>query len=153
MTGKEQARLLGLFFWLLTGFQLFIVLLIGGLYAGIFGVVIASAPRKANDPPPEVFAGILIVIMGIILISTLLFSIPKLVAGDGLRNEKSWAKVWAIIASVMACLSGPLGIAVGVFGLVFIFGDAGKAYFDGPRFGQVPAGAYPPQPPPNSWQQ
>ena len=152
MTGKEQARLLGLFFWLLTGVQLLLVALFGLLYAGIFGVVLVSAPHKADEPPPELFAGIIVIVMIFVFATTLLFSIPKLVAGYGLRKEKSWAKIWAVIASIMACMAGPLGIAVGVYGLVFIFGDAGKAYFDNPSFGQVPNNNFTP-PPPNSWQQ
>ena len=152
MNGKEQARLLGLFFWLLTGFQLLIVGLICLLYVGIFGAVIASAPHKENDPPPELFAGVLIVVMAFVFITTLLFSIPKIVAGYGLRKEKSWAKIWAIIACVMACMSFPLGTAVGVYGLIFIFGEQGKAYFDNMQYGRVPAGGNIPPPPPNSWQ-
>ena len=135
MTGKEQARLLGLFMWLLTGLQILIIALIGVFYAFIFGAVIMNSPRRANDPPPEMFAGILIVIMVVLLGMTLLFSIPKIVAGYGLRNEKSWAKAWAIVACVMACMSFPFGTAIGVFGLVFLFGDDGKRFFESPEFG------------------
>jgi hypothetical protein len=50
----------------------------------------------------------------------------------------------------MACMSFPLGTAVGVYGLVFIFGDNGKAYFDSPEYGRFPNVNVPP--PPNSWQ-
>jgi hypothetical protein len=151
MNGKEQARLLGLFLWLLTGFQLFIVVLIGFIYLVVFGAVFASAPRNANDPPPELIGGILIIVMAFVLGITILISIPKIVAGYGLRKGKSWAKIWAIIACIMACMSFPLGTAVGVYGLVFIFGENGRAYFDGPEFGRFPNANVPP-PPPNSWQ-
>jgi hypothetical protein len=151
MSGREQARLLGLFFWLLTGLQVVIIGLIGLFYVVIFGAVIASAPHKADGPPPEMFFGFIVFFMVVIAIMTALFSIPKVVAGYGLRKEKSWAKIWAIIACIMACMSFPLGTAVGVYGLVFIFGDAGKAYFDGPEFGRFPSSNVPP-PPPNSWQ-
>jgi hypothetical protein len=151
MTGKEQAKLLGLFMWLLTGLQILIIALIGVFYAFVFGMVIVNSPRRANDPPPEMFAGILIVVMVVLLGMTLLFSVPKIVAGYGLRNEKSWAKAWAIVACVMACMSFPFGTAVGVYGLVFIFGDKGKAYFDNPSFGSFNPQSVPP-PPPNSWQ-
>jgi hypothetical protein len=40
---------------------------------------------------------------------------------------------------------GSAGTAVGVYGLWFVFGDQGKAFFDGPDF--IP----PPAPPPNNW--
>lgn len=73
--------------------------------------------------------------------------IPKVIAGYGLRNDRSWAKIWAIVACCLAVLSIPFGTALGVYGFWFIFGDAGKNYFDNPNgFSQMPP------PPPNSWQ-
>ena len=152
MSGREQARLLGLFFWLLTGLQVVIIGLIGLFYVVIFGAVIAGAPRQADGPPPEMFFGIIVAVMVVLAVMTALFSIPKVVAGYGLRKEKSWAKIWAIIACIMACMSFPLGTAVGVYGLVFIFGDAGKAYFDGQNYGRFPGESAAPPPPPNSRQ-
>lgn len=152
MTGKEQARLLGLLLWLLTGFQFLIIGLLAVFYVVLFGAIFANAPHGADDPPPEAILGIIVVVMIFVLIITGLFSIPKIVAGYGLRKQKSWAKIWAIIACIMACMSFPLGTAVGVYGLVFIFGDAGKAYFDNFDYGQIPTGAHAPPPPPNSWQ-
>lgn len=155
MTGKEHARLLGLLFWLLTGFQLFLVGVICFIYIVIFGAVFSTMPRRPGDPPPEMFIPIIIVVVGIIFVMTLLFAVPKIIAGYGLRNEKSWAKVWGIVACVMAVMNVPFGTAVGVYGLIFILGDNGKAYFDNPYYGRLPndVGAGMVQPPPSSWQQ
>jgi len=52
MTGKEQAKLLGLFLWLLTGFQIFIIGFLGIIYFFVFGTILATAPRNHHDPPP-----------------------------------------------------------------------------------------------------
>jgi hypothetical protein len=152
MNGKEQARLLGLLLWILTGLHLLIIGFIGVIYFFVFGAMMVSAPHGADGPPPALFAGILVVVMIVLGVMTALFAIPKLVAGYGLRKEKSWAKIWAIIACIMACTTGLLGIAVGVYGLVFIFGDAGKAYFDNPNYGRFQPSSGMPPPPPNSWQ-
>ena len=151
MTGRDHARLLGLLFWLLTGFQLLIVGLIGLLYILIFGAVFATAPRNANDPPPELILIIVVAVVGIIFVSTLLFAVPKIIAGYGLRNEKTWARVWAIVACCMGIMAFPLGTAVGVYGLVFLFGDNGRAYFEDPNYGRLSANTVT-APPPNSWQ-
>lgn len=155
MTGKEHAKLLGLLLWLLTGLQVLIIGFLGLIYFFVFGVAFASAsaadPHRADGPPPELIFGIIVVVMIVLGVMTALFSIPKVVAGYGLRKGKSWAKTWAIIACVMACMTGVLGIAVGVYGLVFIFGEQGKAYFSGPEFARFPSANMPP-PPPNSWQ-
>ena len=154
MTGREHARLLGLFFWLLTGFQLFLVGVIGVIYIFIFGAVFSSMPHKAGDPPPEMFIPVIILVVGIIFVMTLLFAVPKIIAGYGLRGEKSWAKVWAIVACVVACMNVPFGTAVGVYGLIFILGDNGKAYFDDPGYGRHQGfGPGVQAPAPSSWQQ
>jgi hypothetical protein len=152
MTGKEHARLLGLFFWLLTGFQVFLIGFVAIIYFFIFGAVMMNAPHKASDPPPELIFGIMVGVMIFLLVITALFSIPKVVAGFGLRKERPWAKGWAIVACIMALLSAPFGTAVGVYGLWFIFGESGKAYFDGPGYGRVGPAGNVSAPPPNSWQ-
>lgn len=154
MTGRDQARLLGLFFWIFTGFQILIITFIAIIYFVICGAIVASVPHKPGEPGPEIILPILLVVMVIIGIMTALFSIPKVVAGFGLRNEKSWARIWAIIASAMAVLSFPLGTALGVWGLIFLLGEDGKRYFESPNYGRLGVGAnqMAPPPPPNSWQ-
>ena len=149
MTASDKARLLGLFFWIFTALNVLLIVFIAVVYLGIFGFAFTQAPQRANDPPPEMILGIIAVIFFFVLVVTLLFSIPKIVAGYGLRKNKPWARGWAIAASIMACMSFPLGTAIGVFGLVFLFSDEGKLFFDqqeyAGRIGQTP-------PPANSWQ-
>ena len=149
MTANDKARLLGLFFWLFTALNVLIIVGISALYVAIFGFVFSQQPQRAGDPPPEFIIGILAIVFVFILVFTLLFSVPKIIAGYGLRKGKSWAKTWAIIASVMTCMSFPIGTAIGVFGLVFLFSDEGKQYFDQKVFG---GNIGPAQPVPNSWQ-
>jgi hypothetical protein len=138
--------------WIFAGLQIGVIALIGIFYVLFFGAVasqMGNMPRHGNDPSPEAFLGIFALIMVFALIITLAFMIPKIVAGYGLRKGKSWAKVWTIVACVLAVMSVPLGTAVGVYGLWFVFGDEGKAFFDGPDFAPTSTTA---APPPNSWQ-
>jgi hypothetical protein len=149
MTPNDKARLLGLFFWLFTALNVLVIVAIAVIYVAIFGVIFSQQPQRASDPPPEFVIGIMAAIFIFLLIFTLLFSIPKVVAGYGLRKGKPWARTWSIIASIIACTSFPLGTAIGVFGLVFLFSDEGKLYFDQ----QTVAGRLRPAVPlPNSWQ-
>jgi hypothetical protein len=153
MTPKEHAKLLGLFMWLFAGLQIGVIALISIFYVVVFGVIagnVGNTPHRANEPPPEAILGIVLVVMIFVLVITLAFMIPKIVAGYGLRKGKSWAKVWTIISCVLAVMSVPFGTAVGVYGLWFVFGDAGKAFFDGPDFAATPTTTA--APPPNSWQ-
>ena len=149
MTANDKARLLGLFLWLFTAFNMLIIFGIAAVYVAIFGVVFSQQPHKAGEPPPELIIGIIAAVFVFLLIFSLLFSIPKIVAGYGLRNAKPWARTWAIVASVMSCMSFPIGTAIGVFGLVFLFSDEGKLFFEQQEF----AGRLSPNAPPaNSWQ-
>jgi hypothetical protein len=153
MTPKEHAKLLGLFMWIFAGLHLIIVAAIAVVYmafAGVIAVAIANEPHRPGStppPPPEVIIGFMFVAVIIIVAATLFFMLPKIISGYGLRKGRSWAKAWTIVACVLAVLNFPLGTAVGVYGFWFVFGDAGKAYFDGPDFAAREF-----QPPPNSWQ-
>jgi hypothetical protein len=153
MNAHDKARLLGLFFWLFTAFNILVIAVIAIIYTAIFGVIFSQGPHKVEGPPPELLFGIIIVVFVFILVFTVLFSVPKVIAGYGLRKNKPWARTWAIIASIMCCLSFPFGTAIGVFGLVFLFSDEGKRYFDDPSYrSQLASGNFVAPPAPNSWQ-
>jgi uncharacterized membrane protein YbhN (UPF0104 family) len=152
MTSNDKAKLLGLFFWLFTALNVIVVVVIGVIYVAFLGVILGSVPHKASDPPPELIVTIVAVAFFFALIFTVLFSVPKVVAGYGLRKHKPWARTWAIVAATMCCLSFPIGTAIGVFGLIFLLSDEGKAYFDDQNYAQIgtPKPMMPPEP--NSWQ-
>ncbi len=153
MNTHDKARLLGLFFWLFTAFNIVLVAAIAIIYVAIFGVFFSQQPVRPGDPPPELIMTILIAVFAFAVIFTVLFSIPKIVAGYGLRNNKPWARTWAIVASVMACMSFPFGTAIGVFGLVLLFSDEGKKYFENAAYrGQLAGSGSLAPPQPNSWQ-
>ncbi len=152
MTAKEHAKLLGLFFWIFAGLQLLMT-----VFAGIFMFVwmgfmlpeMLKMQQRGNNPPPppEFFLGFIGIMIVFMAVMAVIMMIPKVVAGFGLRKEKSWAKIWVIIACCLAVLSVPFGTAVGVYGFWFVFSEQGKAYFDKnyDSVQNIP-------PPPNSWQ-
>ena len=153
MNAHEKSRLLGLLLWIYTGFNVLLVAGIAVIYIAIFGLVFSQVPQKAGDPPPELIMSFLIAVFTIALIFTVLFSVPKIVAGYGLRKEKPWARTWALIASIMACMSFPFGTAIGVCGLIFLLSDEGKMYFHNPSYRtQLATGQPVSAPQPNSWQ-
>lgn len=152
MTSDSKARLLGLLMWLYVGFNLLLVAVIAIIYISLFGFVFTQVPQKPGEPDPAVIMAILIVAFALAFVFTILFSIPKIVAGYGLRKQKTWARTWAIVGSIMACMSFPFGTAIGVFGLVFLFSDEGKLYFEQVARGNLTAGAQMMTPQPSSWQ-
>lgn len=152
MTSDSKARLLGLLMWLYVGFNLLLVAVIAIIYISLFGFVFTQVPQKAGEPDPAIIMAILIFAFALAFVFTVLFSIPKIVAGYGLRKQKTWARTWAIVGSIMACMSFPFGTAIGVFGLVFLFSDEGKLYFEQVARGNLTPGAQMMTPQPSSWQ-
>lgn len=149
MTAKEQNKLAGIFLMVHGAIQAVVVLIIGLVYGGLGVAMFASARRQEDQ-----FAGmVFIVVMLFVVLFSMLFVIPQLVGGWKLLKERPNARTWGIIGSIISCLSFPLGTAAGVFGLVFLFGEQGKAFY----LGTSPQPSYhPPQSPqapaPNSWQ-
>ncbi|HKP69799.1 MAG TPA: hypothetical protein VJV05_10995, partial [Pyrinomonadaceae bacterium] len=96
-------------------------------------------------------AGImLLVVMVFVVLFSMLFVIPQLIGGWKMLKEQPNARTWGIIGSIVSCMSFPLGTAAGVFGLIFLFGDAGRQFYlasdSAPNYYQ------PQPPPPSSWQ-
>lgn len=149
MSGKEHAKTLGILFWVYEGFQIF-SLILGFLIllamSGFMFSQFSKMPHRADQPPPEVIFGIMGVVFIVVIVLNLLFLIPGVVAAYGLKKEKSWAKTWLTIACVLAALNFPLGTGLAIYGLWFVFGNQGKAYFEN-RSGDL----FSAPPPPNNW--
>lgn len=150
MTGKEHAKTLGILFWVYEGLQIFGLVIAFVVLLGMSGFMfygISQSPQRAGEPPPEVFLGIMGVITVVVITLNVLFLIPGVVAAYGLKKEKPWAKTWIIIGCCLAMLNIPFGTGLAIYGLWFVLGEQGKAYFDDPN-----GGMYSP-PPPNTWRQ
>jgi hypothetical protein len=145
MTAKEQNKLAGIFLMvhgaLQAAFMLFICLIYGGV-----GAALLFGAQKQED---QFVGGIFVVVIVFLAIFSLLFVLPQLIGGWKMLKERPNARTWGIIGSIVSCLSFPLGTAAGVFGLVFLFGDAGRQFYLG---GPVVNSFNPPPPQPNSWQ-
>lgn len=147
MTAREQNKLAGIFLMAHGGiqavFMFFLCLIYGGVGASLF-----LGARKQE----EQFVGMMfVVVILFVAIFSLIFVLPQLIGGWMMLKERPNARTFGIIGSIVSCLSFPLGTAAGVFGLVFLFGDAGRQFY----LGASNTGGYipPPPPQPNSWQQ
>ncbi|MBX3282242.1 MAG: hypothetical protein KF756_07170 [Acidobacteria bacterium] len=154
MTAKEHNKLVGIFLMAHGGMQALVILLLSLVY-GVMGIVMMLAGAKNGGP---ILAGVIFIIVVIALvIAGALFCGSQILGGYKLLKERPNARTWGIIGSIVACLSFPLGTAVGVYGLWFLFGDMGKQLYLNPgmpnaMFGQPRADYQHQPPPPNSWQ-
>jgi len=88
-----------------------VVLLIFGGAATIVG------STAADEPGARVAIPILGAIGGFVAVMILIFCVPGLLAGWGLLQYQEWARILAIVLSVLNLLAFPLGTALGVYGL------------------------------------
>lgn len=141
MTPKEHNRTLGILF------LVYLALQVAGLVIGFFMTMAIFGGMFASDPDLAPMAGFMTVIMIFAFALGALLVIPVAVAGLKLIKERPGSRTWAIVASIIALLNFPLGTILGVYGLWFLFGEAGKAYYLG-----VDSPSMMPPPPPHSWQ-
>ena len=108
----------------------------------ILGVVVMTAddiPRRANEPPPELFGGIFVGV-GIVLM-LIFFALAFLAfwAGRSLSKHKNYT--FCMVIGGLVCLSMPLGTILGIFTIIVLARDSVKALFNGqnyPQFGNTP---------------
>lgn len=146
MTAKEHNKLVGIFLMAHGGLQAVAMIIIGLIYGGLGATFLVAGKSQ------EKFIGLIFLVMVVVMgIFFLLFLIPQLWGGWKIFKEKPGARTWGIVGSILSLLSFPLGTAVGVYGLWFLFGEEGKRFYMG---GNDPGMFQPPQapPPPQSWQ-
>ena len=88
-----------------------IVILI--VFGGAYGIVeaVSSYQSEASMALP-----VIAVVGGAIAILLLLLSAPSIIAGIGLLQRRSWAKILGIVVSALHIFNVPFGTALGIYG-------------------------------------
>jgi len=105
---------------------------------GILGIVVAvaflllgagtAATILAQDDSPEArigaawAGGCITVVAGLLGI----LAIPSIIAGWGLSQRKSWARILTIILAVLSLPQIPVGTAIGIYALVILLNEESK---------------------------
>lgn len=145
MTAREHNRTVGILLLAYLGLQI-VGIVIGVVFGLMFaGIAMVEANTNGNEAVPLMFFGVFFVV--ILLFSALLL-VPVGLGGWKMFKEKPNAKTWGLVASIIAMLNFPLGMALGIYGLWFLLGDKGKEFYEGG--GSL--ATYNAPPPPNSWQ-
>lgn len=128
MTPQDHNKTLGITHLAYGGFHLLLMLFFSLLFLFVMAV-----PHRGESG-----INVFTIMMLIVFAFGLLFTLPSLIAGYALLKRKSWARIAAIIAGVLATPSFPYGTALGVYTLWFMFGEEGKMLYSDN------AGAWPP---------
>jgi hypothetical protein len=146
MTAKEHNNLLGIFMLVQGGLVLFTGIILTVVYGGIGGVMLSSAHKQEEQMMGGIFMVIGICVGLIVMAMSILF----FVTGVKMRKIAPVGRTLGIVVSILSLFSFPLGTALGVYGLWFLFGDLGKGlYLGGETYAGFPNNQ---APPPNSWQ-
>lgn len=144
MTAKEHNKLIGIFLLAHGGMQLLVMIIL----ALVYGVMGSAMMATARQDEQMFVGGIFLVMVLFVVLFSMILVVPQLLGGYKMLKERPGARTWGIIASIISCLSFPLGTAAGVYGLWFLFGDEGKRFYLGGA-GQQQQMFNPP--PPNNW--
>lgn len=100
------------------------------LAVGVAGGIV----NTAADPNNAAIALPIIGLAGTALVTFLLLvSLPGLVAGIGLLQFRSWARVLGIVLSVINLIHIPLGTVIGIYGLFVLLNRETESLFNAPR--------------------
>lgn len=123
---KQHVTILGILyvvFGVLGLLSAVAVLVVFGGVAGLVGVAATSEPDAAIAAP---ILGVLAIVVFTVL---LVLSLPGLVIGVGLLKFQPWARIGAIILSVLNLLNIPIGTLLGAYGLWVLLSAESEAVF------------------------
>ena len=101
--------------------ELGLLLLFGGI-AGIIGASDYSSDAHISIP---IVGGIGALVFFVLLA----LSLPGLIAGIGLLQFRSWARILTIVLSVLELIHVPFGTALGVYGLWVLLSQGSERLF------------------------
>jgi hypothetical protein len=87
---------------------LILMLMLGG---------VATAVAAEGDPDAALAIPILGITGGAMVAFLVLASVPGMVAGWGLMKFRPWARILALVLSILALILFPFGTLVGIYGL------------------------------------
>ena len=110
---------------------LVLLAIFGGVY-GIAGVAIG------HNPGAQIALPIIAIIGSVIALFLLILSVPSIISGIGLLYFKPWARIFALVISVLHLFNIPIGTALGIYGLWVLLSQDGQHCFSSGR--AAPAG-------------
>ncbi|MEJ2540045.1 MAG: hypothetical protein P8188_08765 [Gemmatimonadota bacterium] len=118
---RTHIRILGWLHLVLGAMDLFLALLIFGVFAGI-GVLVGMG----GEPVGFLVTGLIGTLLGGLMGLT---AVPNFLAGWGLLQHRNWARWLALLLGALNVFKFPWGTAVGVYTFVVLLDDESKAVF------------------------
>jgi len=95
------------------------------LFGGIAGLIGASDYSGDAHISIPIIGGIAIFVFFVLLV----LSLPGVIAGIGLLQFRSWARILTIVISVLDLIHVPFGTALGIYGLWVLLSQGSERLF------------------------
>jgi hypothetical protein len=95
------------------------------MFGGIAGLI-----QMDHDPDAAFVVPMMGAIGAFVLICALVLSVPGIIAGWGLLSFQPWARILAIVLSILHLVNIPFGTALGIYGLWVLFSNEGARLFE-----------------------
>jgi predicted small integral membrane protein len=127
----SKAKTIGVLYLALAGFSLMSVLAIPMQYAMMNSMLEADMPIPKGQPDPREMMGQMMDVMKYVYVAigvlSALFSVVCLVTGICMYRRK--CRTVCIIGAGLSCLAVPLGTALGIWTLLFLFDEKNQNEF------------------------
>lgn len=130
MTGADHNKILAIGFAVFAAIFLFTFLLLLLVTTGVFvalGFSLASESGDDKQVGIGILGGIVTVIFYVVL--GLICVLPTALASWKMFKRKSRARFWATVAAIVILPVFPLGTALGIYALWFLFSAEGKSFY------------------------
>lgn len=125
MTPQDHNKVIGIMHLIWGGFNALMMVFM------IPFIIIMLGPMGSDPTAPPELKTVFGIFGTFIIIFTLIFSIPPLLAGYAMLKRKRWAKTMGVIAACFEALSMPFGTALCVYTMWFLFGQQGENFHRG----------------------
>lgn len=132
MTVNDHNRVLAIGFGGFAAILTFTFLLLMGVTSGVFILLGINFASETGDHT-NVVVGVVGVIFTLLFYSFIgaISIVPMTLACWKMAKHKPHARLWGMIAAVVVCLFFPLGTALGIYGLWFLFSEEGRRFYNG----------------------
>ena len=120
MTAYDHNRMLGIFYSIFGG-----LIVLGSL--ALLAIPILAYINIPADRGHNHLAGVYYSV--IVALFFLVVGLIPVTTGIGLLQHRSWARIGSIVTAIIFIASVPLGTALGVYTLIFMFSDRGRQFY------------------------
>ncbi len=129
MTAQDHNKTLGILFLIFGSVNILLLIPVAlQITKALKGIEDAAALNPHLESVHNAM-GLLMILLIALGILSIVSSIMEIVAGFGLFKQKPWSPKAAAIAAIVSMINLPIGTALGIYALWFLFGKKGREVY------------------------